>query len=140
MQTIQRICGTALAVFLALGIAGSHAWAGPSWSSLTAMQQEALSPLAQQWNRLPDLQQQRLLATTKRYPHLTAEQKHRFRSRLEKWSKLTPEQRKAAREKYHAFSKVPSEHREKVKQMVKQEQEKKAMQQPASAVPATKQP
>lgn len=106
------------------------------WRSLSHKQQDALAPLAQQWDSLPEAQQHRLLKTAKRYSSLSQEQKQRFHERLTVWSKLTPEQREAAREKYQAFSKVPAEKREQVKQMVKQEQERKA-QQAASGVPET---
>jgi len=58
---------------------------------------------------------------------------------LEAWSKLTPEQRNAAREKYRAFSKVPPEKREQVKQMIRRDQEVKALQS-ASVVPAASLP
>jgi hypothetical protein len=53
-----------------------------------------------------------------------------------KWSKLTPEQREAARKKYRAFNKLPAPMREDVKQMIKEEQQKKA-QQSTSGIAAT---
>jgi hypothetical protein len=116
-------------VFLLLCLTGvSNSAAAQSWRSLTPTQREALAPMVQRWDTLPDVQRQRLLETAKRYPHMTSEQKQRYHGRLEKWSKLTPEQRKAAREKYRAFNKVPIEKREQVKQMVKEEQARKARQ------------
>ena len=139
-RQIQRCVparSSVIAVFLLLCLAGTTASATPApWRSLSAAQQEALAPLAQQWDTLQEVQQNRLLKTAKRYSHLTPEQKQRFRNRLTAWSKLTPEQRKAAREKYRAFKKVPTEKREQVKQMVRQDQANKA-QQPVSGVPDT---
>lgn len=134
-QHLVRTRNAVIAACLLLCMTGASA-AVATWRSLSPAQHEALAPLAQQWDTLPEVQQLRLLKTAKRYPHLTPEQKRRFRDRLTVWSKLTPEQRKAAREKYRAFKKVPAEKREQVKQMVKQDQAKKA-QQPASAVPPT---
>lgn len=124
------------AVFLLLCLTSvPNSAAAQSWRSLTPTQREALAPMVQQWDTLPELQRHRLLETAKHYSQLTPEQKQRYHGRLEKWSKLTPEQREAARKKYRAFNKLPAEKREQVKQMVKEEQARKA-QQPASGVSA----
>ena len=116
--------------------------AAQSWRSLTPTQREALAPMVQQWDTLPELQRHRLLQTAKHYSQLTPEQKQRYHSRLEKWSRLTPEQREAARKKYRAFNKLPAKEREKVKQMIKEEQLKKAQQSASgvSAAPEAAQP
>ena len=90
----------------------------------------------QQWDTLPETQRHHLLETAKHYPRMTPEQKQRYHDRLPAWSNLPLEQREAAREKYRAFKKVPAEKREQVKQMVKEEQERKA-QQSASGIPET---
>ena len=107
------------------------------WSTLTPVQQEALTPIAQEWETLPDMQQKRLLATTKRYPKLSPDQKQRFLNRLTEWSKLTPAQRNRAREKYKAFSKVPPEKREEVKRMVRQSEVERMSAAAASSVAPT---
>jgi len=114
--------------------------AAASWNSLSPSQQEALAPLAQQWDTLPEEDQQRWIKTAKRYPGLSPEKKQRFRNRVAAWNKLTPEQRKAAREKYRAFKKVPKEKRDQVKQMIKQEEAKKAQQPPADTPAAATSP
>jgi hypothetical protein len=124
----------AVFLLLCLIIAPNNA-AAQSWRSLTPTQREALAPMVQQWDTLPELQRHRLLETAKHYSQLTPEQKQRYHGRLEKWSKLTPEQREAARKKYRAFNKLPAEKRDQVKQMVKEEQARKA-QQSASGVSA----
>ena len=79
MQRSVQARNSAIAVFLLLCLAGTTASAAAvSWRSLSAAQQEALAPLAQQWDTLPEVQQHRLLKTAKRYSHLTSEQQHRF--------------------------------------------------------------
>jgi hypothetical protein len=110
--------------------------AAQAWRALTPEQRVALAPMDQQWDTLPEIQRKRLLETAKSYPHLTHEQKERYHKRLVKWSKLTPEQREAARKKYRAFNKLPAPMREDVKQMIKEEQQKKA-QQSTSGIAAT---
>jgi hypothetical protein len=80
-------------------------FAASMWSSLNAVQREALSPLAQQWGYLPDQQQLNLLRIAQSYPKLTPTEKQRFQKKLIAWSKLTPEQRKTARERYRSLSK-----------------------------------
>lgn len=124
------------ALFLLLCLLGvSGIAAAQSWRALTPTQREALAPMVQQWDTLPELQRRRLLETAEHYSRMTPVQKQRYHARLEKWSKLTPEQREAARQKYRAFNKLPAKEREKVKQMVEEEQLKKA-QQSASGVSA----
>lgn len=105
------------------------------WAKLTPAQQEILRPVAGEWDTLPQKLQKNLLYAAKRYPGLAPEEKQRFNDKLEKWSKLTPEQRKRAREKFQAFSKVPAAEREKVKQMVREQEAKKAEAAAASSVP-----
>lgn len=82
--------------------------------------------MASEWDTLPQKLQRNLLYAAKRYPSLTSEEKRRFSDNLEKWSKLTPEQRRRAREKFQAFSNVPAAEREKVKQMVREQEARKA--------------
>jgi len=59
-----------------------------------------------------------------------------FSRTLDGLEQTYPGTTRSSREKYRAFKKVPAEKREQVKQMVRQEQERKA-QQAASGVPAT---
>lgn len=113
------VCCSALTALPAL--AATHPWA-----TLTPLQREALTPLAQQWDNLPEQQQNKLLGTTKSYSSLTPLQRERFQARLTEWSKLTPAQRQRAREKYRALSKVPPEKREAIKQMAKQRELEKS--------------
>lgn len=105
-----------------------------AWAKLTPAQQEILRPIAAEWDKLPNKLQKNLLYAAERYPSLTPDEKLRFNDKLEKWSKLTPEQRKRAREKFQAFSKVPETEREKVKQMVREQEAKKAEAAAASSV------
>jgi hypothetical protein len=132
-----------ISVSLLLSLIGAPSVAAAqAWRALTPEQREALAPLDQQWDTLPEIQRKRLLETAKSYSHLTREQKERYHKRLVKWSKLTPEQREAARKKYRAFNKLSPNEREKVKQMIKEEQQKKARQSTSgiAATPSTDQP
>jgi hypothetical protein len=116
------------ALCIALLLQGGVVAAAPlvPWAKLGPEKQEILQPLAAQWDTLSPRLQKNLLHAAKRYPGLAPEEKQRFRDKLEKWSKLTPEQRKRAREKFQAFSKVPAAEREQVKQMVREQEAKKA--------------
>jgi predicted Fe-S protein YdhL (DUF1289 family) len=97
-----------------------------TWAELTPVQQEALAPLSKDWNTLANKQQQHFIKLSNHYGKLTPEKKERLHKQLVAWSKLTPEQRKRAREKYIAFSKVPPEKREQVKQMLREQEARKA--------------
>jgi Protein of unknown function (DUF3106) len=118
--------GLALCIALLLQANLAAAASLVPWAKLGPEKQEILQPLAAQWDTLSPKLQNNLLHAAKRYPSLTPEEKQRFKEKLEKWSKLTPEQRKRAREKFQAFSKVPAVQREEVKQMVRQQEAKKA--------------
>lgn len=107
-----------------------------SWAKLTPAQQEILRPIAAEWDKLPNKLQKNLLYAAERYPSLTPDEKLRFNDKLKKWSKLTPEQRKRAREKFQAFSKVPEAEREKVKQMVREQEARKAQGAVSNAPPS----
>lgn len=133
---VKKICILCLTICLSLLLQINLATAESykQWIELTAMQQEALKPLATQWDSLPIKLQKNLLNTTNHYPKLTLNQKRRFQSRLERWSKLTPEQRERARNKFKIISKAPPEKREQLKRMA---QEREASKTTASSVPAS---
>ncbi len=117
-------CVLSIALLLQAGLASAAPLV--PWAKLTPAQQEILHSVAAEWDALPNKLQKNLLYAAKRYPTLTPEEKQRFNDKLEKWSRLTPEQRRQAREKFQAFSKVPEAEREKVKQMVREQEAKKA--------------
>jgi Protein of unknown function (DUF3106) len=128
-----------LALCITLLLQGNLATAAPLvlWAQLGPEKQEILQPLATQWDSLSPKLQKNLLLAAKHYPKFTPEEKRRFQDKLEKWSQLTPEQRKRAREKFQAFSKVPAAQREEVKQMVRQQEAKKAEAAASGVPPAT---
>ena len=70
----------------------------PSWATLTALQQQALAPLAPMWDtRISAGQKKKWLAVSKNYTALQPEAQHTLHSRMKEWAALTPHQRAQAR-------------------------------------------
>ncbi|VVE00599.1 DUF3106 domain-containing protein [Pandoraea terrigena] len=80
---------------------------GGYWSRLTASQQEALAPLAQDWNRMNERQREKWIEIAKRFHTLSPESRKRLHDRMADWVRLTPEQRKLARESYQNAKTLP---------------------------------
>lgn len=68
-----------------------------AWAGLTAVQREALSPLATHWASLDSATQEKWLIVASRYPTLDAEEKQRLLNRMAEWSRLNPSERQKAR-------------------------------------------
>lgn len=108
------IVHAALAVALCAAL-GTAAAAGPqkknpSWSDLTAEQQQILAPLAPpEWDQLNNSRKANWLGIANRYPKMSPTEQRRVQSRMQKWVKLTPEQRRQARETYKQIGKLPPE-------------------------------
>ena len=84
---------------------------GPQWATLTADQQQILTPLSGEWNRLSREHKMKWLGIAKRYPKMKAEEQKRVQSRMQSWAKLTPEQRWQAREQYRSIGKLAPDRR-----------------------------
>lgn len=74
--------------------------AKPSWSELSAHQQQALSPLATEWDKLNATQKQKWLEISRKYSTLKPDQQIRLQERMRDWVKLSPQERRLARESY----------------------------------------
>lgn len=94
--TSSKLPNTAKAP-LAAKAAASPAVSRPSWSELTAMQQQALKPLAQSWNVISEGQKRKWLEISKNYPALPLADQATMHSRMNEWVTLSPQQRAEAR-------------------------------------------
>lgn len=88
---------------------------GPQWATLTADQQQMLSPLALEWNKLSLEHKKKWLGIAKRYPAMKPEEQKRVQSRMQRWAKLTPEQRWQAREQYRSIGKLAPDRRDELR-------------------------
>jgi hypothetical protein len=116
----MRAIAAALLPFLLAAFAATTAVAapkdrGPQWATLTADQQQILSPLAAEWNKLSLDHKRKWLGIAKRYPAMKAEEQKRVQSRMQSWAKLTPEQRWQAREQYRTIGKIAPDRREELR-------------------------
>ena len=105
----------ALATTLATPAGAAPKDRGPQWASLTADQQQVLSPLAGEWDKLGLQHKTKWLGIAKRYPAMKTEEQKRAQSRMQRWAKLTPEQRWQAREQYRSIGKVAPDRREELR-------------------------
>jgi hypothetical protein len=105
------ISGFLLLVFAATTALAAPKFKGPQWASLTADQQQILSPLAGDWDKaLTQEQKVKWIGLAKRYPAMQPEEQQRVQARMQKWAKLTPAQRSQAREQYRSLGKVAPDH------------------------------
>ena len=105
----------------------------PDWAQLTPVQQQILSPLANDWNKLDERPRKKWLLLAKRYPKMKPEEQQRLQTQMRDWAKLTPQQRAVARENYKKLAKQPPEKREVVKQKWHESQKQKL--DPAKSAP-----
>ena len=97
----------------------------PDWAQLTPVQQQILSPLANDWNKLDERPRKKWLLLAKRYPKMKPEEQQRLQTQMKDWAKLTPAQRTIARENYKKLAKQPPEKREALKRKWREGQEPK---------------
>ena len=71
--------------------------AGPKWSDLSALQQEALKPLEQLWPDLEENRKRKWLAIAKTLPTLSPQAQITAQERMREWAALSPAQRSQAR-------------------------------------------
>ena len=69
----------------------------PSWTELTAMQQQTLKPLAATWNSISEPQKRKWLEISRNYHSLPPEGQTTMHSRMNEWVALSPQQRAEAR-------------------------------------------
>lgn len=88
----------------------------PSWSELSALDQEALAPLMDEWNMLTAERKQRWLRLAERHRGLPPAKQERLQRRLRDWMQLTPEERNTVREHYRRWRQLPPEERQRLRQ------------------------
>ena len=103
-------------LFACASLAAAPPKKNPSWSDLTAEQQQILKPLANDWNALDAPRRAKWLGIATRYPGMSPTEQKRMQTRMTDWVKLTPDQRRNAREQYRKIGKLPPEKREEVTQ------------------------
>lgn len=79
---------------------------GPAWKDLSAMQQQALSPLASEWDKLDTSHKSKWLALIKKFVSMKPDEQARVQERMRAWVALTPDQRRVARESYARTKKL----------------------------------
>lgn len=70
---------------------------GPAWRELTALQKQALGPLAERWPFLSELQKRRWLVLAQNFPSLPAPEQGKLHERMTEWASLSAQQRSQAR-------------------------------------------
>jgi len=105
----------ALSASLAVAVAAAQTAAdagGPSWSSLTPAQRNALAPLAQDWATIDAQRKQKWLDLAARFPTMPVQERTRVQERMTSWARLTPQERGQARLQYQEARQLGPEERE----------------------------
>lgn len=71
--------------------------AKPTWSELTAVQQQTLAPLADTWRSLSEAHKRKWIALSANYPRMNAQEQAKLRGRMTEWAALSPQARNQAR-------------------------------------------
>jgi hypothetical protein len=94
-RALRRAAIACLAA-LGLGAAGA-AESGPTWNTLSASQQQALSPLRHDWSGLDAARKQQWLEVAARFPTLPQAERERIQARMTEWAQMSPSERGRAR-------------------------------------------
>jgi hypothetical protein len=84
---------------------------GVAWSSLTAQQQQALSPLQRDWTSLDANRRQKWLEVAGHFPTMPADERQRVQARMAEWARLTPAERAQARLQFQEVRQLPAQER-----------------------------
>jgi hypothetical protein len=84
---------------------------GAAWSSLTAQQQQALSPLQRDWTSLDATRRQKWLEVASHFPAMPADERQRVQARMAEWARLTPAERTQARLQFQEVRQLPAQER-----------------------------
>jgi hypothetical protein len=113
MNTRNRIAGALL--FMALAspaqAPAQMRHSAHEWGSLSASQQEILSPLRVVWGTLDESRRAKWLRIAKRYPSMKRSDRERLQRRMLDWAKLSARERTAARARYRQLNALPPERR-----------------------------
>ena len=113
---------------------GKKAAPKPTWSELTAAQQQVLAPLQAEWEQLDTTRRKKWVSIADRYPTMKPAEQQRLQKRMQEWSQLTPDERRAARERYRSLKKLPPGERKQVKE--KWQEYQQSVTPPAAPAPA----
>jgi len=81
----------------------------PLWGELTAAQQQALAPLANDWDKIESFRKKKWLEIGNKFSSMKPDEQQRVQDKMREWTKLTPEQRRIARENYTRTKKLGSD-------------------------------
>lgn len=111
----SRFTRVVLALASALLVSGAAAAAesgrGPAWTSLTAVQKQALAPLQRDWPTIDPAARQKWLEVAVRFDSMPEAERHRVRVRMTEWTRLTSAERARARLQFQELRQLPAEER-----------------------------
>jgi hypothetical protein len=81
----------------------------PLWTSLSAQQKLALSPLSAEWDKIDEARKKKWLEIAAKYPSMKPDEQTRVQERIRDWVKLSPEQRMLARENFAQTTQIKPE-------------------------------
>ena len=85
---------------------------GPSWSSLTSSQREALAPLERDWPTLDGLRKTKWLEVAARFPKMSETEQQRIQQRMREWVRLSPAERNRARLQFNEARQLSNQERQ----------------------------
>lgn len=113
--------------------------AGIRWTSLSAAQRQALTPLAANWNELGEAQQRKWIALSRNFSGLPATEQHKLQQRMLEWVGLSAAERSLARLNYAETERLAGENKqarwEAYQALSEEERRKLAEQAPRRALP-----
>lgn len=85
---------------------------GPAWSSLSAAQRSALSPLERDWSSIDAARREKWLEVAARFPTMPAAERERVRQRMVEWARMTPAERTRARLQFQEARQISPQDRQ----------------------------
>jgi hypothetical protein len=86
--------------------------AGPAWSSLTAVQQQALAPLKPTWDSIDSPRRKKWVEVADRLPRMPADERQRVQERMAAWAAMTPTERASARVQFQETRRIGADERQ----------------------------
>lgn len=85
---------------------------GPAWSSLSAAQRSALSPLERDWSSIDAARREKWLEVAARFPAMPAQERERVRQRMVEWARMSPTERTHARLQFQQARQISPQDRQ----------------------------
>ena len=85
---------------------------GPSWTSLSPLQQQALAPLRPTWDTTNAASKLKWLDVASRFPRMPADERQRVQERMAAWAALSPNDRARARVQFQETRRIGAEERQ----------------------------